>query len=192
MHLLKRVRGIILRPDAEWGTIAAEPADARALLLNYAAILALIPAVCGFIGASLIGVRAGGETFRTPLLAGALNAALGYVLTFAVVYLAALVADMLAPVFKGERNLASALKLSVYGHTPAWLAGIFLLVPGLRFLVILGLYALYLVWTGAPALMRVPHDRAFLYAVAFIVCALLLTVLSLVLQDAAASYFPLT
>jgi hypothetical protein len=62
--------------------------------------------------------------------------------------------------------------LSVYSHTPLWLAGIFLLIPGLNFLLILGLYGLYLLWTGLPLLMRVPDEKALSYAAIVTACAL--------------------
>jgi hypothetical protein len=65
------------------------------------------------------------------------------------------------------------LKLSVYSHTPLWLAGIFLLIPGLNFLLILGLYGLYLMWVGLPTLMRVPNERSLPYAAFVTACALI-------------------
>ena len=70
------------------------------------------------------------------------------------VYAVALVVDLLAPTFGGQRNFPNALRLTVYSYTPVWLAGIFLLVPGASFLAILGLYGFYLLWTrpaGADA-----------------------------------------
>ena len=42
----------------------------------------------------------------------------------------------------------------------AELAGIFLLIPGLNFLVLLGLYGFYLLWVGLPLLMRVKKEQA--------------------------------
>ena len=90
-----------------------------------------------------------------------------------MVYIIASVIDLLAPRFGGQKNFANALKLSVYSHTPLWLAGIFLLIPGLNFLLILGLYGLYLLWTGLPLLMRVPDEQACCaYAAVVTACAL--------------------
>ena len=52
MDLVGRVKGLLLDPKAEWQVIAARAGhDAGDLLKNYVAILAAIPAVCGFIGA---------------------------------------------------------------------------------------------------------------------------------------------
>ena len=77
------------------------------------------------------------------------------------------------PRFGGKKNFPNAVKLSVYSHTPLWLAGIFLLVPGLSFLLILGLYGFYLLRVGLPLLMGVPEDRALRYAMTVTACALI-------------------
>jgi len=89
-----------------------------------------------------------------------------------MVYIIASVIDLLAARFGGQRNFANAVKLSVYSHTPLWLAGIFLLIPGLNFLLILGIYGLYLLWTGLPLLMQVPDEKALPYAAVVTACAL--------------------
>ena len=56
MNLVERVKGIIVSPKTEWPVIAGEPGDAGYLFSNYVAILAAIPAVCGFIGGAIIAV----------------------------------------------------------------------------------------------------------------------------------------
>ena len=84
-----------------------------------------------------------------------------------------IVAGVLAPRFGAEKNFPNAVKLSAYSHTPLWLAGIFLLIPGLNFLLILGLYGFYLLWVGLPMLMKVPNDRALPYAAIVTACALI-------------------
>jgi hypothetical protein len=76
-------------------------------------------------------------------------------------------------ILRGKKNFAHAVKLSVYSHTPLWLAGIFLLIPGLNFLLILGVYGVYLLWIGLPLLMQVPKEKALPYAVVVTACALI-------------------
>ena len=80
--------------------------------------------------------------------------------------------EVLAPKFGGEKSFANALKLSVYAHTPVWLAGFFLLIPGLHFLTLLGLYGVYLLWTGLMLLMRVPSYRLLPCVLIVAACAL--------------------
>ena len=168
--LVERVKAILLTPQTEWPVIAREPEDTAALLTNYVAILGLIPALAGFIGGSLIGGY-------TPIVAGLIGAIVSYVLTFVTVFVVALIIDALAPTFGAQKGFPNALKLSVYSYTPSWLAGIFLLIPGLSFLSILGLYGLYLLWLGVPPLMQAPRDKALPYAGAIVLCALVIAIL---------------
>lgn len=167
MNLVERVKGIILTPKTEWPIIAGEPGDVGTLFGGYVAILAAIPAVCGFIGGiwhGLIGL-------------GLVRAVVGYVLTFIMVYVEAMIIDALAPTFNSQKNSANSLKLAAYSPTPYWLAGIFLLIPGLWFLIIIGLiYAWYLLWLGLAPLMKTPPDKTIGYAAAIIVCTLIIAI----------------
>jgi len=56
MNLVERIKGILLQPKSEWPEIEREPGDAGYLFPNYVAIVAAIPAVCTFIGTSLVGI----------------------------------------------------------------------------------------------------------------------------------------
>jgi hypothetical protein len=66
------------------------------------------------------------------------------------------------------------MKVSAYAPTAAWLAGVFNIIPALAILGILGLYSLYLLYTGIVVLMKPPADKALLYTIAVIVCAIIL------------------
>jgi Yip1 domain len=189
MDLIARVRGILLDPQAEWPAIERESGDPSFLFTTYVAVLALIPALAGFIGTVLIGVTVPViGTVRMPLLSGLFHAVFGYVLTFVIVYVVAIIVDALAPTFGGQKNFQNALKLTVYSYTPAWLAGIFLLIPGLRFLTLLSLYGLYLLYTGLPPLMKAPKDKALMYSLAVVVGALVLTIAVAAIQGALFSH----
>ena len=72
---------------------------------------------------------------RAPILEGFFGAVFGYVMTCATVLVLGFLIDLLAPMFGARRDFGSAFKLAVYSYTPVWLAGIFLLAPGLRFLM---------------------------------------------------------
>jgi hypothetical protein len=167
MKLVDRVKAIMFTPRTEWPVIAEEPGGMTGLYVGYVAILAAIPELANFIGQSLIGGY-------KPVGAGLLRAVVVYVVTFAVVYFVAVVIDVLAPRFGGKKNWPNAFKLSVYSHTPLWLAGIFLLIPGLSFLAILGgLFGFYLLCTGLPLLMAARKDNTLVFAAVVTACALI-------------------
>ena len=157
----------MMTPQAEWPVIANESGDA--LAIRYIAILALIPALARLVGGWLIGGY-------TPFLAALIGALVAYALSFMTVFVVAFAVDLLAPKFGGTRGYSGALRLTAYSFTPVWLAGIFLLVPGASFLVLLGVYGFYLMWTGAPLLKQVPRERALIYILAVAICAIMLDV----------------
>jgi hypothetical protein len=157
MNLVERVKAIMLTPQSEWPVIEREPGDPVHLFINYVAYLAAIPAVCGFIGLLIIGISLPVVgTLRISLASALIFAVVSYLMTLVTVYVVALIIDALAPTFGASRNFANALKLSTYSYTPIWLVGIFMLIPGLWLLRILGIYALYLLWLGLPVLMKAP------------------------------------
>ena len=173
MNLVARVQAILLNPKSEWPVIEREPGDVGFLFINYVAILAAIPAVCGFVGLSIVGV--GG--YRAGFFSGLLGAIVGYILAFVGVYVMALIFDALAPSFNGQKNFNNALKLVVYSYTAAWLGGVFSLIPALAILGLLcGLYSLYLLFLGIPVLMKSPDDKSLIYTVVAVVCAIVVSI----------------
>jgi hypothetical protein len=169
MNLVARVQAILLKPKTEWPVIEREPGEVGFLFTNYVAILAAIPAVCGFVGASIVGVAG----YRAGLFSGLLSAILSYVLAFVGAYVMALIIDALAPSFNGQKNFGNALKLVVYSSTAAWLGGVFSLIPALAILGLLcALYSLYLLYLGIPVLMKSPDDKSLIYTVVAVVCAI--------------------
>ena len=190
MNAAWRARAILADPAAEWAKIEGESGDPAYLLTGYVALLALVPATFGFIGACAVGAAvAGGETVRAPILEGLFGAVFGYVAACAAVLLLGLLINLSAPLFAARRNFDNAFKLAVYSYTPVWLAGIFLIAPGLRFLVLTGFYGAYLLWRGLPRLMKVPEANVPVYTAAIVACAVILT---LVIAKAEHTMFGLT
>ena len=176
MKAARRAKAMLLDPTAEWPAIERESGDPAYLLSRYVAVLALVPAVCGFIGASVIGVVVPGTgLMRASLFDGFFGAIFGYAVAVAIVLVLALVIDLLAPLFSGRKDFDSAFKLAVYSYTPVWLTGIFLLLPGLRFLILLGFYGAYVLVLGLPRLMKAPEQKSYLYPLVIVVCAVALT-----------------
>ena len=174
MSLIERVRSLLLRPKQTWPVIATEPADAASIYRRYVVILAAIPAVCAFIGWTLVGGGAFGVTYRLPIATGLVQMIVGYLLSLAIVYVLALVVNALAPTFGGSKDLVAALKVVAYGSTAGFLGGVFSLLPSLSWLGLLAsFYSIYLIYTGLPVLMRCPPEKAGTYTVVVVVCALI-------------------
>ena len=177
--LIERVKGIILSPKAEWEKIATESADVKSLYVGYAMILAAIPAICSFIGMTLIGVSVPiVGTIRTPIGSGIATMIITYVLGLGFLYLVSLIINALAPTFDGQKDPVQALKVIVYASTPVWLAGVFSLIPLLGVLsIIAGLYGLYLLYIGLSPLMKNPQEKSIGYTALIVVCYIVLAII---------------
>ncbi len=180
LDIVQRAKGIVLAPAAEWRAIEPESGDTAYLFVNYVAILAAIPPVCEFLRRILFGWRGprfGFHHVHHGFFGALFGAVLHWLAAFVIVYAMAIIIDGLAPTFSGQKNQQNAMKLAVYSMTPAWLAGVFALIPGLGFLRLLALlYGVYLFWLGLPILMKPPPDRTGPYALAAIVCGIVLWV----------------
>lgn len=177
MQLIERAKGILLKPKETWADIEAETASTAGLFTGYLMLLAAIPAVCGFIGMSLIGFSGFGVTVRVPLLAGLANMVVSYVLSLVGVFVLALIVDALAPTFGGMKSQIQALKLVVYASTAALLGGVFSLLPSLSMLgVLAALYSIYLIYTGLPVLMKNPPEKSLVYTVVILVAGIVMAV----------------
>jgi hypothetical protein len=177
MNIVERIKGILLRPQEEWHIIEGETTPIAMLYANYIILLAAIGPVASFIGMSLVGVSLPVVgAYRVPIITGLVHAVVQYILTLVGVYVLALIIDALAPTFSGEKNINQAFKLATYSYTPAWLVGIFMLIPVLGVLTILGLYGLYLLYVGLPILMKSPKEKSMGYTIAVIIAAIIIFV----------------
>jgi hypothetical protein len=177
MDIIARVQGILLKPKDEWEKIKLEPLPVSTLFTSYAVLLAAIPSICQFIGLSLIGrnipwaglTRYGfGRTFFYSIFL--------YVLSLVSVYALGIIINALAPTFSSQQNQENAMKIAVFSMTPAWIAGVFYLIPFLGWLAVFGsLYGIYLFYLGfTSSLMETPQDKVVGYVVVSIVVAVIL------------------
>ena len=186
MSLIERVQSILLRPKQTWPVIAAEPADVATIYSRYVVILAAIPAICAFIGYTLVGAGAFGVTYRLPIATGLVQMVVGYLLSLAIVYVLALIVNALAPTFGGTKDMVAALKVVAYGSTAGFVGGVFSLLPMLAWLGLLAsFYSIYLIYTGLPVLMRCPPEKAGAYTAVVVVC----TILAMIVLGAVSSLF---
>lgn len=170
MNLFERAKNILISPKTEWEIIKNEQSTVADLFTKYALILALIPAVAGFIGQSLIGISLGPfSSFKVPVVNGLIYAVLYYVLSLAGIYFVAFIVDALAPSFGATKDMVSSLKVVVYSYTAVWVAGIFQIIPVLAILGILGLYSLYLLYLGLNIVKGSPSDKVVGYTVVVVI-----------------------
>jgi hypothetical protein len=169
MALIDRIKGILLEPKGEWPKIAAEPATTQSIYTGYVMILAAIGPLATLIGYSDLGV------------AWALRIAIGtYVISLVITFLLAMIVDVLAPSFGGQKDFVAALKLTAYSYTAAWLAGVFHLIGTFGGLLVLlaSVYAWYTFYLGAPVLNKCSRDKAIPFTAIIVLCGIALGIVT--------------
>ena len=178
MNLVDRVKKLMLQPKSEWQVIDGETHTVQGLYTGYVMILAAIPAVCSFIGLSIIGSSVMGVSFHVPIEHGVVLLVLQYVSALASVYVLALVIDALAPSFGSTKNFMQAMKIAAFVPTASWIGGVFSIIPLLGIIgLIFALYSLYQLFIALPMLMKTPADKAVIYFVVVLIVAIVVYVI---------------
>lgn len=177
MDIVARAKGLITRPGEEWRTIAGEPADTAGLFKGYVMPVSAVPAVAGFVGMAIFASMFAAVLPGVSIAGLLVQSVVSYILGLAAVWVFGKVVQALAPRFGGTGEEVPAMKLAAYSPTAMWLAGVFALVPPLSILTLLGLYSLYLLYRGVPAVLRVPEDRALVFTLSLIACAIVINLL---------------
>jgi hypothetical protein len=165
MNIVERVKRICLSPDTEWPVIAGESATLGTLITGYALPLAAVSAIGSFIGSMYLDIGLG-FAFRVAISS--------LVMSLVGVVVLSLIIDALAPTFGASKSSVSAAKVAAYAPTPAWVGGIFQIIPFLGSLIALigALYALYLLYLGLLYVMKSPQDKVVGYTVVVVVIAI--------------------
>jgi hypothetical protein len=170
MSIVDRIKNICLTPATEWPVIASESTSIGTLISGYAAPLAAIGAIAGFIGTSMIGSLLVGRMGVVAALGLAIWTFIGAIISVSIV---GFVINVLAPTFGGQQDSARAMRVAVYSFTPAWIAALFNILPFLGILGLIGaFYGMYLLYLGLPVVMKSPKDKAAGYTVVTIVVAI--------------------
>jgi len=161
MNLVDRAKNIIISPKTEWDAVGREDPNIQQIMVSYVIPLALIPTIAIIVGYGVIGIY-GRSSFNYGIAMGFVQ-----ILTAILsVFIAAYVIDALAPSFGSQKNLGKAVQLVAYSMTPAWVGGIFNLVPAIAWLgSLFGLYGLYLLYLGLSPQMKTSEDKRVGYMI---------------------------
>lgn len=168
--IVSRAKAIVLSPKREWEGIKTEDESNANIILRYALPFLILAAIAKFIG-----------YYRSYLSINYIisSSILELVIGIVALVISAIVINQLANSFGSKPNLNSAFKLVVYSYTPTFLASIIANVSiYLAWVGLLGLYSVYIFWSGISTMMETPEDKKIGYVV---VSALIIIIISIVL-----------
>jgi hypothetical protein len=180
MNIIERAKNIIMTPQTEWDVIKAEEETGRSAIMGYALPLIAIGAIAAFIGYGIVGFSVPFVGTIRSISWGLSQAIITFLGGLISIGLASFIIDMLAPNFKSEKNINQSIRLVVYSYTPAWICGVFMILPALGLLSLIGgIYGLILLWKGMPIMKSTPEDQKTTY---FIVSLLVIIVVGIVVS----------
>lgn len=175
--MIDHVMGMVLRPRRQWSLLAGrQPELGRALL--YPLVMAALPALAWYYGVTEVGWRVGtGPVVRMTPDSARLIVLLFYLAQVLAVAGVGSMVHWMSSTY-GAVSSSPALGIAVAGRaaTPLFLAGAVGVYPIFWLDLMLGLlalaYAVYLLYTGIPAMMRVTEEQGFLFASAVLAAGL--------------------
>lgn len=166
---LRHVLGLFTGPRDEWIAIRDKRYSVLQSFTRHTCILAIIPALAGFIGTTQIGWQIGaGDPVKLTVASAANIANLYYLAMLAAVYSMGWMIHWMSRTYGAEQPLSQCVALATYTATPLFLIGVMQLYPILWLNFTLGLpvlgYTVYLFYTGVPIMMEIPEERGFLFS----------------------------
>jgi hypothetical protein len=165
---ITHIIGLFTDPAREWEKIR-EQYRGGGSPVGQILVLALIPAVSGYIGTTQIGWRIGvGDPIRITGESALSIAIIYYVALLVGIFSIGWVIHLLGKAYEVVKPLSLCIALAAYTATPLFLIGIMQVYPVLWLNMLLGLpalaYTVYLLYSGLPIMMEIPAERGFLYS----------------------------
>lgn len=171
--MISNPAGFLFNARAQWQQVAALGDSQLTSRLLYPVILGLGTPIAWYYGTTQVGWSiGGGEIIRlTSQSALQLVAAL-YVAMLGSLLVIGYFIHWMAETYGSESTLSKGIAVASYTATPLFIAGLIGFYPIFWLDMLVGIVALgwavYLLYTGIPAVMGVPEERGFLYASAVV------------------------
>ncbi|WP_100640031.1 Yip1 family protein [Marinobacter salexigens] len=173
--------GLLTHPDRQWKAIRKDSESVTQLYLGHVLLLALIPALAGFIGTTQVGWQIGdGPVTRLSFSSGLSLSVLFYAAMLAGIFILGKFIDFFAATYDASDQVPRGVAMAAYTATPMLLIGVIAAYPNVWVNMLAGLvaiaYAVYLLYEGLPILMKIPEDRGFMFATAVLTVGLVMFV----------------
>ncbi len=189
--LIEKVKELLTKPAEFLLKAKDEQTNLKELIMGYVIFLAAIPAIGNFIGYAVIGRSILGHTVRYPMKDALPHAILWYAASVALVIAVIFITQKLSINFGGNGNIDIAARAIVYSYTPAWVAGVFYIIPALSVIaMIAGFYSLYLLWISTDKLLDIPENKRMTFMIVLIIAVVAVSILTGVIAGLALPNIP--
>ncbi len=179
--MLNHVWGLFAHPQEEWLEIRSEARANRNRYLSHLLLLAAIPAICAYIGATKVGWQyVPGQTGLLTEQSAMAMACAAYLAMLGATFFIGFFVHWMAHTYGTTPSMRKCIIFAAYNATPMFVAGVLALYPSLM-LTILGIaaaasYSVYLLYLGIPIMMGIPKERGFLFSTSVLAVGLVVLV----------------
>jgi hypothetical protein len=180
--MIQHTFGLLVRPSAQWRTVADLPESSFKTLVLYPCFLAILPAVAWFYGTSQVGWTVGehGETIKLTTQSARQICILFYLTMVACVAVIGFFIHWMSDTYGAESSLTRGIVIAGLTATPLFIAGLVGFYPLLWLDLLVGVaavsWSVYLMYLGIPIIMDIPEERGFLFSSAVLAIAMVILI----------------
>jgi len=180
--MIQHTFGLLVRPSAQWRTVADLPESSFKTLVLYPCFLAILPAVAWFYGTSQVGWTVGehGETIKLTTQSARQICILFYLTMVACVAIIGFFIHWMSDTYGAESSLTRGIVIAGLTATPLFIAGLVGFYPLLWLDLLIGVaavsWSVYLMYLGIPIVMNIPEERGFLFSSAVLAIAMVILI----------------
>lgn len=184
--LISRIWGLFLHPNKEWELIQREQANRSRPYLIYLLLLAAIPPLAGYIGATQTGWQIGDGAITKLTVESTIPLCIAAYLAIVIgIYATGIAINWMGATYTDlDKGDFSGLGLAIYSSIPLLVLSVVGVYPviwlGLITLVVAACYSAYLLYKGVPILFQIPPDRGVMFASAILTFALVIAVVLII------------
>ena len=180
--MIQHTFGLLVRPSAQWRTVADLPESTLRTLVLYPCFMAILPAVAWYYGTTHVGWTVGdhGETIRLTTESARQICILFYLTMVACVAIIGFFIHWMSETYGAESSMTRGVVIAGLTATPLFIAGLVGFYPLLWLDMLVGVTAIswsvYLMYLGIPIVMNIPEERGFLFSSAVLAIAMVILI----------------
>ena len=180
--LLKRIRNILIHPEAEWQVIRDEPASFGSVILRYVTPLAALVPISTVMQWVIFDRKVpNGALWLSFVKYLLLSNLLWFCMDIINVVVTGVVISTIMAIADSQWRGLLGLRLAAYSFTPLFITGFLALIPFMAWSLVPGiLYGIYILYKGIYTLSSVRGMKSVLYAgMSFLAAAVIVGVMNL-------------
>jgi len=180
--MIQHTFGLLVKPSAQWRTVAQLPSASFNTLVLYPCILAMLPAVAWYFGTSRVGWTVGdnGQAIRLTAESARQISILFYFGMLACVAGIGYFIHWMSATYGAKSSIVKGIVIAGLTATPLFIAGAVGFYPLLWLDLLVGVaavsWSVYLLYLGIPVIMDIPEERGFLFSSAVIAISLVILI----------------